>query len=420
MTSKEILHLEKNILEWDAHKVRNDFPILATEMNGVPLVYLDNASTSQKPQVVIDRMIQFYVDENSNVHRGIYTLAEQATEAYENVRQTVRQFLHAASVKEVIFTKSATEGINLVAQSYGRKFLNKGDEIILSTLEHHSNIVPWQLLAEEKGLKIKVIPVTINGDLDMEAYKKLFTKKTRFVAITHTSNVFGTITPIKEIIKIAHAQGARILVDACQSVVHTPINVREMDCDFLVFSSHKLYGPTGTGILYGKKELLEEMPPYQGGGDMIKHVGFEETLFQEPPLCFEAGTPNIAGVIGLGTAIEYLSQFSADSIISYEQELHEYATQGLKEIPGVTIVATPKYSAPIISFVMEGIHPHDIATVLSHSGICVRAGHHCAMPLVETFGLPATLRVSMSFYNTVSELDLLFNALHTVKKVFKI
>lgn len=420
MTSKEILQIEKNILEWDAHKVRADFPILATEMNGAPLVYLDNASTSQKPQVVIDRMIQFYADENSNVHRGIYTLAEVATEAYEAVRQQIRQFLHAGSVKEIIFTKGATEGINLVAQTYGRKFFNKGDEIIISTLEHHSNIVPWQLLAEELDLKIKVIPVKVNGDLDMDTYKKLFTKKTRFVAVTHTSNVLGTITPIKEIIKIAHAQGARVLVDACQSVVHTPTNVRDMDCDFLVFSSHKLYGPTGVGVLYGKKELLEEMPPYQGGGDMIKHVSFEETLFQEPPLRFEAGTPNIAGVIGLGAALEYVMQFSADSIISYEQELYEYAIQGLKEIPGINIVAAPTYSAPIVSFVMQGIHPHDIATILSHSGICVRAGHHCAMPLIETFGLPATLRISMSFYNTVAELDLLFNALNTVKKVFKL
>lgn len=420
MTDRAILHLEKNILDWDAHKVRNDFPILSTQMNGAPLVYLDNASTSQKPQVVIDRMLQYYAEENANVHRGIYTLAEESTQAYENVRHIIRQFLHAASMTEIIFTKGATEGINLVAQTYGRTFLKPGDEIIISTLEHHSNIVPWQLLAQEKGLKLKVIPVTIHGDLDMEAYKKLFTKKTRLVAVTQTSNVLGTITPIKEITKIAHAHGARVLVDACQSAVHTPINVKELDCDFLVFSSHKIYGPTGVGVLYGKKELLEEMPPYQGGGDMIKHVTIEETIFQDPPMRFEAGTPNIAGVIGLGAAIEYLQSFSADSIISYEQELYEYAMQGLAEIPGISIVAKPQYSAPIISFVMEEIHPHDIATVLSHSGICVRAGHHCAMPLIETFGLPATLRISMSFYNTVAELDLLFNAINTVKKVFKI
>jgi cysteine desulfurase/selenocysteine lyase len=420
MTDKAILHLEKNILEWDAHKVREDFPILETEMNGAPLVYLDNASTSQKPKVVIDRMIEFYADENANVHRGIYTLAESATERYENVRQIIKQFIHASSINEIIFTKSATEAINLVAQTYGRATFERGDEIIISNLEHHSNIVPWQLLAQEKGLKIKVIPVNIHGDLDMEAYQKLFTKKTRFVSVTHTSNVLGTITPIKEIIKIAHEHGARVLVDACQSIVHTPTNVRDLDCDFLVFSGHKVYGPTGVGVLYGKAELLEDMPPYQGGGDMIKYVTMNECVFQDPPLRFEAGTPNIAGVIGLGAAIEYFQGFSADSIISYEQELYEYASQGLKEIPGITIVAKPQYSAPIISFIMEGTHPHDIATVLSHSGICVRAGHHCAMPLIDTFGLPATLRISMSFYNTVSELDLLFNAIHTVKKVFKL
>jgi cysteine desulfurase/selenocysteine lyase len=420
MTEKALVNLEKNILEWDAYKIRNDFPILATEMNGVPLVYLDNASTSQKPKAVINRVAQFYAEENANVHRGIYSLAEEATKHYENTRLLVRQFIHAASVNEIIFTKSATEGINLVAQSYGRAFFNKGDEIIISTLEHHSNIVPWQVLAKEKALKIKVIPVTINGDIDLEAYKKLFTKKTRFVAITHTSNVLGTITPLKEMIKIAHSHDAVILVDACQGIAHTPINVHDLACDFLVFSSHKMYGPTGTGVLYGKKALLERMPPYQCGGNMIKHVSMEDTLFQEPPMRFEAGTPNMAGVIGLGAALEYFRQFSFDSIISYEQELYEYALQGLQEIPGVSIVAKPTCSAPIISFIMDKTHPHDIATVLSHSGICVRAGHHCAMPLIETFGLPATLRISMSFYNTVGELDLLFNAIHTVKKVFKI
>lgn len=419
-TTDAILKMERNILEWDAYKVRDDFPILKTQMNGAPLVYLDNAATSQKPQQVIDRMIQYYVMENSNVHRGIYTLAEQTTAAYENVRRLTKQFIHAHSLHEIIFTKGATEGINLVAQTYGRAFFNKGDEIIISMLEHHSNIVPWQILAEEKGLEIKVIPLTEKGDLDLEEYQKLLTKKTRLVAVTHTSNVLGAITPIKEIIRIAHREGARVLIDACQSIVHTPTDVQDLDCDFLVFSSHKLYGPTGTGVLYAKENLLNDMPPYQGGGDMIKKVSMEETIFQNPPARFEAGTPNIAGVIGMGAAIEYIRQFDIDSIITYEQELLEYALQGLKEIPGIQLVGNPQFRAPIISFVMDSIHPHDIASILSHSGICVRAGHHCAMPLINFFGLPATLRISMAFYNNFAELDLLFNALHTVKKVFKI
>ena len=420
MTSKAILRLEKNILPWDAHKIREDFPMLSTEMNDLPLVYLDNAATSQKPKMVIERMQRFYAEENANIHRGIYTLAERATQDYEKVRLQVKQLLHARSLHEIIFTKGATEGINLVAETYGRMFLCPGDEIILSTLEHHANIVPWQRLAAEKKLKLQIIPITNNGELDLEIYERLFSKKTRLVAITHTSNVLGTITPVKELIEIAHREGARVLLDACQSIVHTPIDVQDLDCDFLVFSAHKLYGPTGVGVLYAKETLLKDMPPYQTGGDMIRHVSFARTLYQDPPMRFEAGTPNIAGVIGLGAAIQYFRQFSFDSIITYEQELLEYAVQGLREVHGISLVGNPTLRAPIIAFVMDGIHPHDVATILSHSGICVRAGHHCAMPLIEAFDLPATLRISMSFYNTFSELDLLFNALNTVNKVFKL
>ena len=420
MTSNAILQLERNLLPWDAYKVREDFPILSSTMNDLPLVYLDSAATSQKPKSVIERMQHFYQNEYSNVHRGIYTLAEQATHHYEDVRRIVKQFIHARSQHEIVFTKGATEGINLVAQSYGHTFLSAGDEIILSTLEHHANIVPWQRLAEEKNLVLKIIPINSDGELDLEAYEELFSLKTRLVAITHTSNVLGTITPIREMIRTAHLEGARVLIDACQSIVHTPIDVQDLDCDFLVFSAHKLYGPTGVGVLYGKENLLKDMPPYQAGGDMIKYVSFEETTYQDPPMCFEAGTPNIAGVIGLGAAIQYLKQYSFDSIITYEQELLQYAAQGLREVPGITLVGNPSLRAPIISFIMDNIHPHDVATILSHSGICVRAGHHCAMPLMDAFGLPATLRISLAFYNTFSELDLLFNALNTVNKVFKL
>jgi cysteine desulfurase/selenocysteine lyase len=418
MTAKDILKLEQKVLPWDAHRVREDFPILHREMNGLPLVYLDNAATTQKPMCVIDRLLQYYTHENANVHRGVYAMAEEATAQFEEVRKTVKSFIHAHDKNEIVFTKGATEAINLVASTYGRTHLKKGDEIILSGLEHHANIVPWQMLAKEIGFHIHFIPLLENGDLDLGVYRDLISRKTKFVGVTHVSNAVGTINPVKEMVYIAHQCGAKVLVDACQSVVHMPINVQEMDCDFLVFSSHKVYGPTGVGVLYGKAALLAEMPPYQGGGDMITRVTFESSEYAAPPLRFEAGTPNIADVIAFGAALEYLKAFSFDAIISYEQELLEYALQGLQEIPGIAIVGGGHVQAPIVSFVLAQIHPHDVATIISQSGIAARAGHHCAMPTLQALGVPATTRISMSYYNTFAELDLLFNALYLAKKVF--
>ncbi len=418
MTTRDILKLENKVLPWDAYTVRQDFPILTRTMNDAPLVYLDNAATSQKPICVIDRLMRFYTQENANVHRGIYALAEQATAQFENVRKIVKTFIHAKNKDEIIFTKGATEAINLVAGSYGKAHLKAGDEIIISELEHHANIVPWQMLALENNLILRTIPILETGDLDLKAYEKALNQKTALVCLTHVSNAIGTINPVKSMIKHAHEVGARVLIDACQSVVHMPLNVQEMDCDFLVFSSHKIYGPTGVGVLYAKETILADMPPYQGGGDMIKLVTFERTEYADPPLRFEAGTPNIADVIAFGTAIEYLSQFAFDSIIAYEHELLDYALQGLQDIEGLRVVGTPHVHAPIVSFTMQSAHPHDISTIISQSGIAVRAGHHCAMPTTRALGVPATVRVSMAFYNTFSELDLLFNALNIVNKVF--
>ncbi len=419
MTTEDIMKLEEKVLPWDAHRVREDFPILNREMNGAPLVYLDNAATTQKPMCVIDRLLQYYTHENANVHRGVYPLAEEATEHFEEVRKTVKNFIHAKSKNEIVFTKGATEAINLVVSSYGRAHLKAGDEIILSGLEHHANIVPWQMLAKEIGFTIHFIPLLDNGDLDLAIYRDLLNRKTKLVGLTHVSNAVGTINPVKDMVHIAHQCGAKVLIDACQSVVHMPINVQEMDCDFLVFSSHKVYGPTGVGVLYGKEALLAEMPPYQGGGDMITRVTFTGSEYAAPPLRFEAGTPNIADVIAFGTALQYFKAFSFDAIISYEQELVEYAIQGLKEISGVSIVGGGHVQAPIVSFILDKIHPHDVATIISQSGIAARAGHHCAMPTLQALGVPATTRISMSYYNTFAELDLLFNALHMAKKVFE-
>lgn len=418
MTAHDILKMESRVLGWDAHRIRADFPILQQTMNGVPLVYLDNAATSQKPRVVIERLSRFYSEENSNIHRGVYPLAEAAGSAFEEVRKQVRSYIHARHRTEIIFTKGTTEGINLVAQSFGKLHLQEGDEIILSELEHHANIVPWQILAKERGLIIKVIPLLVTGDLDLETFADLFTPRTKLLAITHVSNAIGTINPVKKMIEIAHHYNAKVLVDAAQSIVHMRINVQEMDCDFLVFSSHKLYGPMGVGILYVKEEILKDMPPYQGGGDMIRSVSFAFTDYAEGPQRFEAGTPNVADVIGFGAALNYLKDLPIDALISYEHELFQYTREGLQEIQGVKMIGAPQVQAPIIAFVMDGIHPHDIATIISQSGIAVRAGHHCAMPTNRAFGVPATTRVSPAFYNTFAELDLLFNALTSVKNIF--
>lgn len=418
MTTQDILKMERRVLDWDAYHIREDFPILNQMMNGVPLVYLDNAATSQKPMAVIDRLAYFYEAENANVHRGVYALSEAATMAFEETRKLVRSYIHARSKNEIVFTKGTTDAINLVARSYGATFLQAGDEIILSELEHHANIVPWHMLAQEKGLIIRVIPVLETGDLDLEAFANLLNSRTKLVGISHVSNAIGTVNPIKKIIKMAHEYGAKVLVDAAQSIVHMLLDVQDMDCDFMVFSSHKMYGPMGVGVLYAKEDILKSMPPYQGGGDMIKSVSFEHVEYADIPHRFEAGTPNAGDVIAFGEALRYLKELPFDSLIAYEHELFEYTVQGLQEIPEVRLIGTPKVQAPIISFVMKGVHPHDIATIISQSGIAVRAGHHCAMPTIRSFGMAATTRVSLAFYNTFAELDLLFNALNAVNKIF--
>ncbi len=396
---------------------RFHFPLLRRQVNGKPLVYLDNAATSQKPQVVIDAIMRYYYEENSNIHRGVHYLSERATESYEAARAKVQRFINARSTKEIIFVRSTTEGINLVASSFGRLKIKQGDEVVISAMEHHSNIVPWQLMCEEKGARLRVTPINDAGELLVDEYEKLLTERTRIVAITHISNALGTINPIKEIIATAHARSIPVLVDGAQAVPHMKVDVQQLDCDFYAFSSHKMFGPTGVGILYGKEELLEAMPPYQGGGDMIKSVTFEKTLFNDLPFKFEAGTPNIAGGIGLGAAIDYMNAMDMNAVMAYEHELLQYATARLLEIPGVRIIGTAKQKAAVISFVMEGVHPHDIGTILDYEGVAIRTGHHCAQPVMQRFGVPATARASFAFYNTKDEVDVLVRAVRKVKEV---
>lgn len=396
---------------------RFHFPLLRRQVNGKPLVYLDNAATSQKPQVVIDAMIRYYYEENSNIHRGVHYLSERATEAYEAARVKVQRFLNARSIKEVIFVRGTTEAINLVASSYGRKVLKADDEVLISAMEHHSNIVPWQLVCEEKGARLRVIPMNDAGELLLDEYEKLLNERTRIVAVTHVSNALGTVNPIKQMVAIAHARGIPVLVDGAQAVPHMKVDVQNLDCDFYAFSAHKMFGPTGVGILYGREELLEAMPPYQGGGDMIKSVTFEKTIFNDLPFKFEAGTPNIAGGIGLGAAIDYMNAMDMSAVMAYEHELLEYATSKLLEIPGLRIIGTAKEKAGVISFVLEGVHPHDIGTILDYEGVAIRTGHHCAQPVMQRFGVPATARASFAFYNTKDEVDVLVRAVRKVKEV---
>ncbi|OGW83798.1 MAG: cysteine sulfinate desulfinase, partial [Omnitrophica bacterium RIFCSPHIGHO2_02_FULL_51_18] len=374
---------------FDTQKIRKDFPMLGTRMNGKPLVYFDNAATTQKPLSVIERMISFLKNENANIHRGVYTLSQHATSAVDEAREKARKFLNAKEMSEIIFARGATEAINLAATGYGRKFLKKGDEIIISAIEHHSNIVPWQALCEEKGLVLKVIPVDDNGELDLEAYKKLLGPRTYLVAVTQVSNALGTVNPVEEIIKLAHHAGAVVLVDGAQSVPHMKVNVQAMDCDFFCFSGHKVYGPTGIGVLYGKKKHLEAMDPYQFGGDMIHEVSFKKTTYAKPPAKFEAGTPAIAEIIGLGVAIDYLENIGFEAIHAHEQDLLSHATEKLLKIEGLKVIGNASKKASLVSFVMEGVHPHDIGTVLDQQGVAIRAGHHCAQPTMERFGVPA-------------------------------
>lgn len=410
--------LKNQSVEFDVEKVRKDFPILHQMINGKPLIYLDNAATSQKPKNVIDAIETYYREYNSNIHRGVHTLSENATETYESSRLKIKNFINANSTKEIVFVRGATEAINLVAQSLGRDSLNENDEIIITELEHHSNIVPWQLLSQQTGAKLKFIPINNKGELIEEEYKKLLNKKTRIVAVGHISNALGTINPIETIITMAHEYDAKVLIDGAQAAPHTLIDVKKLDCDFYVFSGHKLFGPTGVGVLYGKKDLLEKMPPYQGGGDMIKMVSMKETQYNDLPYKFEAGTPNIAGVIGLGAAIDYVNKIGLENISTYENELLNYANQQASEITGLKFIGTARQKASILSFTLDGIHPHDVGTILNSEGIAIRTGHHCAMPVMEYFKIPATSRASFTFYNTHEEIDALIKAIEKCKKVF--
>ncbi len=403
---------------FEVERIRQDFPLLGEKIRGKPLVYLDNAATSQKPQVVIDTIRRFLSTYNSNVHRGVHQLSERATEAYEQARTRVQGFINAAESREIIFVRGTTEAINLVAQSYGRTHIGTGDEIVISAMEHHSNIVPWQILCEQTGAVLRVVPINDDGEMLLDEYVTLLTPRTRLVAVAHVSNALGTINPVREIIRLARRQGVPVLVDGAQAVPHLKVDVRELDCDFYGFSGHKVFGPTGIGVLYGRARLLEAMPPYQGGGDMIKSVTFAKTVYNDLPFKFEAGTPHIGGVIGLGAALDYLDGVGLDRVTAYEHELLAHATEALSTIPGVRIIGTAKEKASVVSFVMDGVHAHDIGTVLDHEGIAIRAGHHCAMPVMQRFGVPATARASLAFYNTRAEVDALVRGIHKVIEMF--
>ena len=403
---------------FNVNKIRNDFPILKQQVNGCPLVYLDNGATSQKPQSVIDAIVNYYSTTNSNVHRGVHTMRQQATDGYEGARAKVRQFINASDDREIIFTRNTTEGINLVAHSYGRQNIGPGDDIIVSNMEHHSNIVPWQMLCEETGANLRVVPIDDAGELLMDEYEKMLSSRTKLVSITHVSNALGTILPAAQIARMAHAHGAPILFDGAQAVPHMPVDVQELDCDFYVFSGHKLFGPTGIGILYGKAEYLEAMPPFLGGGEMIKSVTFEKTIYNDLPYKFEGGTPDIAGAIGLGAAIDYVNDLGFDQITAHEDELLRYGTDALSTIEGLKIIGTAEHKAGILSFVMDLAHPHDIGTILDEQGIAVRTGHHCAQPVMQRFQIPATARASLAFYNTKEDIDALVKGIDRVIEVF--
>jgi cysteine desulfurase/selenocysteine lyase len=417
--AKRSQNSEKIKQKFDVEKIRKDFPILKEKVHGKTLVYLDNAATTHKPLAVIETLDKYYREYNSNIHRGLHLLSEKATAAYEGARVKVQKFLNAADSREILFTRGATEGINLVAQTWGRQNVGAGDEIIVTHMEHHSNIVPWQMLCGEKGVILKVAPINEAGELVLEELWKLFTPKTKLLAITHVSNALGTVNPIAEIVKTAHEKGVKVLVDGAQAVPHQTVNVQQLDCDFYAFSGHKIYGPTGIGVLYGKYSLLDSMPPYQGGGDMITSVTFEKTLYKKPPQKFEAGTPHIAGVIGLGTALDYVTKTGLDPIAAHEQDLLVYGTRKLQEIPGLQLVGTARHKAGVLSFTLGEIHPHDIGTILDRQGVAIRAGHHCAQPVMERFQIPATARASFALYNTRDEIDALAKAIRKVLEVFK-
>jgi cysteine desulfurase/selenocysteine lyase len=401
----------------DIAAIRRDFPILDQKINGKPLVYLDNAASSQRPQQVLDAIINYYRHDHANVHRGVHTLSQRATDAYEGVREIVRQFINARDTKEIIFVRGTTEAINLVAQSFVRPKVGPGDEILISGLEHHANIVPWQIVCEQTGASLQVIPITQTGEVDFAAFEQLIGPRTKMLALAQVSNALGTVVPVEKFIAVARRHGVPVLLDGAQAVPHGKVDVRALGCDFYCFSSHKMVGPTGMGVLYGRQALLDAMPPWQGGGDMILSVSFEKTTYNQLPWKFEAGTPNIADTIGLGAAIRYLESIGLDRIAAYEHELLVYATQRVQEVPGVRIIGTAPQKAAVVSFVMDGIHPHDIGTILDTEGVAIRTGHHCAMPVMDFFRIPATARASMSFYNTFEEIDALAAALEHTRKV---
>ncbi len=405
-------------MRFDVEKIRADFPILRQEIRNRPLVYLDNAATCQKPQVVIDSIVKMYSHDYSNVHRGVHTLSERATAAFEGARKKVKTFINAESHKEIVFVRGATEGINLVAQTFAKSNLKAGDEILITAMEHHSNIVPWQMLCKEMGAKLKVAPINLHGELILDQFMAMLTDKTKLVSVVHMSNALGTVNPVKEIISAAHDKGIKVLLDGAQAIPHMVVDVQALDCDFYVFSGHKLYAPSGIGVLYGKQELLEAMPPYQGGGDMIRKVTFEATEYNAVPYKFEAGTPNIADTVGLGAALDYLSEIGMTEIAAYEAELLEYATEKAKQVKGLKIIGEAAQKGAILSFVLDKIHPHDIGTMLDSLGIAVRAGHHCAMPVMDFFQVPATARASFAMYNTKQEIDTLMTGINQLIEVF--
>jgi cysteine desulfurase / selenocysteine lyase len=402
----------------DVAAVRRDFPILRQRIHGKPLVYLDNAATTQKPQAVLDALVHYYAEENANVHRGVHSLSGRATDSYEAARETVRRFVNAADAKEIVFPRGTTEAINLVAQTYGRAHVGAGDEIVITEMEHHSNIVPWQILCEEKRAKLRVVPVTDAGELRFDEYERLLNERTKIVAVAHVSNVLGTINPIAEIVRLAQPRGIKVVVDGAQAVAHMPVDVQALGCDFYAFSGHKIFGPTGVGVLYGRKALLESMPVYQGGGGMIGRVTFERTTFADLPYKFEAGTPHIAGAIGLAAALDYLTTIGLERVESYEEALLSYATDALSEVPGLRLMGTAPAKASVLSFVLGDVHPHDVGTILDREGVAVRAGHHCCQPLMARLGVPATARASLALYNTHEDVDALVAALRTVQEVF--
>ena len=402
----------------DIQKIRQDFPILSRTVYGRPLIYLDNAATTQKPRCVVEAISEEYYSVNANVHRGVHFLSQQATDLHEAAREAVRRFIHARSTSEIVFTRGTTESINLVAGSFGEAFLREGDEIIVSEMEHHSNIVPWQLLQERKGVRLRVIPVSDSGELDLQAFASMLSGRTRLVSIAHVSNVLGTVNPVADIVRLAHEAGARVLVDGAQSTPHIPVDMQELDADFYAFSGHKLYGPTGIGVLYGKEELLRQLPPYQGGGEMIKHVRFSGTDYEDPPLRFEAGTPDYIGTHALARALDYIGQIGLDRIADHEHRLLAYATERLSAIPGLRIFGRAPQKSAVLSFLVGDIHPFDTGTLLDRLGIAVRTGHHCAQPLMDRYGISGTVRASFAFYNTTEEIDTLAEGIERIRKMF--